>query len=75
MLVAAVLLPNIPRATSRSRLESYAVQIGTLLEADRTAAIRRRDSRRQSPGQYSCPRSHTRQTARRASQKPHVNNR
>jgi general secretion pathway protein H len=41
-LVAAVLLPSIPRGTSRSRLESYAVQIGTLLEADRTAAIRRR---------------------------------
>jgi general secretion pathway protein H len=41
-LVAAVLLPNFPRGTSRSRLEAYALQIGTLLEADRTAAVRRR---------------------------------
>lgn len=41
-LVAAILLPNIPRGTSRSRVEAYALQIATLLEADRTAAIRRR---------------------------------
>jgi general secretion pathway protein H len=41
-LVAAVLLPSFPRGTSRSRLEGYALQIGSLLEADRTAAIRRR---------------------------------
>jgi general secretion pathway protein H len=41
-LVAAVLLPNFPRGTSRSRLEAYALQIGSLLEADRSAAIRRR---------------------------------
>jgi general secretion pathway protein H len=37
-----VLLPLIPRQTSRSRLEAYAVQTATLLKADRSAAIRRR---------------------------------
>jgi general secretion pathway protein H len=41
-MVAAVLLPSIPRGTSRSRLQAYALEIGTLLEADRNAAIRRR---------------------------------
>lgn len=41
-LVAAVLLPNIPRQTSRSRLEAYAIEAATLLKADRNAAIRRR---------------------------------
>ena len=41
-LLAAVLLPNIPRQTSRSRLEAYAIEAATLLKADRNAAIRRR---------------------------------
>jgi general secretion pathway protein H len=41
-ILAAVLLPLIPRQTSRSRLEAYAVQTATLLKADRSAAIRRR---------------------------------
>ena len=41
-MLAAVLLPLIPRQTSRSRLEAYAVQTATLLKADRSAAIRRR---------------------------------
>jgi general secretion pathway protein H len=40
-MLAAVLLPLIPRQTSRSRLEAYAVQTATLLKADRNAAIRR----------------------------------
>jgi general secretion pathway protein H len=40
-LVAAVLLPSIPRQTSRSRLEAYAIEAATLLKADRNAAIRR----------------------------------
>ena len=40
-LVAAILLPNFPRGTSRARVEAYALQIATVLEADRTAAIRR----------------------------------
>jgi general secretion pathway protein H len=41
-LLAAVLLPSIPRQTSRSRLEAYAIEAATLLKADRNAAIRRR---------------------------------
>ena len=38
-LMAAVLLPVIPRETSRSRLQAYALQAATLLKADRDAAI------------------------------------
>jgi general secretion pathway protein H len=41
-LMAAVLLPSIPRQTSRSRLEAYAIEAAALLKADRNAAIRRR---------------------------------
>lgn len=41
-MLAAVLLPLIPRQTSRSRLQAYALQAATLLKADRNAAIRRR---------------------------------
>lgn len=40
-MLASVLLPLIPRQTSRSRLQAYALQMATLLKADRTAAIRR----------------------------------
>lgn len=40
-LLAAVLLPFIPRETSRARLQAYALQAATLLKADRDAAIRR----------------------------------
>ena len=40
-LMAAVLLPVIPRETSRSRLEAYALQAAALLKTDRDAAIRR----------------------------------
>jgi general secretion pathway protein H len=40
-LLAAVLLPVIPRETSRSRLQAYALQTATLLKADRNAAMRR----------------------------------
>src|SRR6476646_10441690 len=43
-LLAAVLLPLIPRETSRTRLQAYALQIATLLKADRVAAISRRTS-------------------------------
>jgi len=39
-LLAAVLLPLLPRQTSRSRLQAYALQTATLLKADRNAAIR-----------------------------------
>ena len=41
-LLAAILLPEIPRGTSRSRLEAYALEIATVLTADRNAAIRHR---------------------------------
>jgi general secretion pathway protein H len=40
-LVAAVLLPMVPRQTSRPRLQAYAMQAATLLKSDRSAAIRR----------------------------------
>ena len=40
-LIASVLLPAIPRGTSQPRLEAYAVEIASLLTADRTEAIRR----------------------------------
>jgi general secretion pathway protein H len=40
-MIAAVLLPFVPRQTSRSRLQAYALQVATLLKADRNAAIRR----------------------------------
>jgi len=39
-MLAAVLLPLIPRQTSRSRLQAYALEAATLLKADRNAAIR-----------------------------------
>ena len=41
-LLAAILLPEIPRGTSRSRLEAYALEIATVLKSDRNAAIRHR---------------------------------
>jgi general secretion pathway protein H len=40
-MMAAVLLPFVPRHTSRSRLQGYALQAATLLKEDRNAAIRR----------------------------------
>jgi general secretion pathway protein H len=40
-LLAAIILPAIPRATTRTKLESYAVQTAALLKADRNAAVRR----------------------------------
>ena len=41
-LLAAILLPAIPRGTSRPRLQAYALEVATVLKADRNAAIRRR---------------------------------
>jgi general secretion pathway protein H len=38
-MLAAVVLPALPRATSPTKLEAYAIQIATLLRADRDAAI------------------------------------
>lgn len=41
-MLAAIILPSVPRATSRTRLESYAAETAALLKADRNAALRRR---------------------------------
>jgi general secretion pathway protein H len=43
-LLAAILLPEIPRGTSRSRMEAYALEIATVLTADHSAAIHRREA-------------------------------
>ena len=40
-LLAAIVVPTMPRATSKSRLESYAVATAALLKSDRNAALRR----------------------------------
>lgn len=40
-MLAAVLLPFLPRHTSRARLQAYALQAANLLKADRNAAISR----------------------------------
>jgi general secretion pathway protein H len=40
-LIATMTVPMLPRGTSRSRLESYAIETAALLKADRNAAIRR----------------------------------
>ena len=40
-LMASVLLPFVPRHTSRSRLQGYVLQTAALLKEDRNAAIRR----------------------------------
>jgi general secretion pathway protein H len=40
-MLATILLPWVPRATSRPRLEGYAMEAAALLKADRTAALRR----------------------------------
>jgi general secretion pathway protein H len=40
--MAAIILPALPRGTSRARLEAYAIDTATLLKADRDAAIWRR---------------------------------
>jgi general secretion pathway protein H len=40
-MLAAIVLPAMPRATSRARLEAYAVETAALLKADRNAAVRR----------------------------------
>jgi general secretion pathway protein H len=41
-ILAAILLPRVPRETSRLRLEGFAVETASVLKADRTAAIRSR---------------------------------
>jgi len=39
-ILAAMIMPQLPRGTSRARLESYAIATAALLKADRNAAIR-----------------------------------
>ena len=41
-LLAAVILPALPRGTSFARLEAYAIETATLLKQDRYAAMRKR---------------------------------
>jgi len=43
-LLAAILLPRLPRGTSRPQLEAYAVGTAALLKSDRNAAMLRRGS-------------------------------
>src|SRR5262245_22247293 len=40
-LLAAIILPSVPRTTTRAKLESFAVQTAALLKTDRSAALRR----------------------------------
>ncbi|HKG99733.1 MAG TPA: prepilin-type N-terminal cleavage/methylation domain-containing protein, partial [Bradyrhizobium sp.] len=41
-ILAAIVLPAIPRGTSTTKLQSYATETAALLKADRNAAVRRR---------------------------------
>jgi general secretion pathway protein H len=41
-LLAAIILPTFPRATSRYRLEAYAIDAAAMVTTDRNAAVRRR---------------------------------
>jgi general secretion pathway protein H len=41
-ILAAIVLPGLPRGTSRTRLESYALETAAMLKADRNAAVRGR---------------------------------
>ena len=40
-ILAAVVMPGLPHATSRARLESYALATAAILKADHVAALRR----------------------------------
>ena len=40
-LLAAIVLPAMPRTTTRAKLESFAVETAALLKADRNVALRR----------------------------------
>ena len=40
-ILAAIVMPMLPRGTSRARLESYALATAALLKADHVAALRR----------------------------------
>ena len=40
-MLAAIILPAVPRSTTRAKLESYAVATAALLKSDRSTALRR----------------------------------
>lgn len=40
-IIAAIILPAIPRGTPRARIEGYAIEAASLLKADRNMAMRR----------------------------------
>ena len=40
-IIAAIILPALPRGTPRARIEAYALETASLLKADRIAAMRR----------------------------------
>jgi prepilin-type N-terminal cleavage/methylation domain-containing protein len=40
-IIAAIILPAIPRGTPRARIEAYAMEAASLLKADRSVAMRR----------------------------------
>lgn len=41
-LLASIIFPGLPRATSRVKLEAYAVEAAAILKGDRNVALRRR---------------------------------
>src|SRR5205085_9356833 len=41
-ILAAIVVPALPRGTSRARLDSFAIEAAAMLKADRNAAIRNR---------------------------------
>ena len=41
-ILAAIVVPALPRGTSRARLESFAIEAAAMLKADRDSAIRNR---------------------------------
>jgi general secretion pathway protein H len=41
-IIAAIIVPSIPRGTSRARVEAYALETASVLKTDRNAAVRRR---------------------------------
>src|SRR5438874_846583 len=40
-IIAAIILPAIPRGTPRARIEGYAIETASLLKGDRNIAMRR----------------------------------
>jgi len=54
-ILAAILLPIVPRGTSRARLESYAIETAAMLKVDRNIAMRKRvPAMRPTSHNYNC---------------------